>query len=56
MIVERIARIAHRTGVREFGFWLLLAPGQTREEALRLLGEVVAPRVRAALAGRVVTH
>jgi 5,10-methylenetetrahydromethanopterin reductase len=50
MIVERVTQIARQAGVREFGFWLLLAPGQTREEALRLLGEAVSPRLRAGLA------
>jgi alkanesulfonate monooxygenase SsuD/methylene tetrahydromethanopterin reductase-like flavin-dependent oxidoreductase (luciferase family) len=54
-IVERIASIARQTGVREFGFWLLLAPGQTREQALRLLGEAVLPPVRAMLANNPVS-
>ncbi len=49
-VVERVLAIARRTGVKEFGFWMLLAPGQTREEALRLLSSEVAPRVRAGLA------
>jgi 5,10-methylenetetrahydromethanopterin reductase len=49
MIVERVVAIARRTGIREFGFWLLLAPGQSREEAARLLAAEVAPAVRAAL-------
>jgi hypothetical protein len=56
MIVERVTGIARQAGIHEFGFWLLLAPGQTREAALRLLGEAVAPQVRAALAAAAVTH
>jgi 5,10-methylenetetrahydromethanopterin reductase len=50
VVVERVLSIARRTGVREFGFWMLLAPGQTREEALRLLATEVVPHVRAGLA------
>jgi 5,10-methylenetetrahydromethanopterin reductase len=50
MIVERITDIARQTGLREFGFWLLLAPEQTREQALSLLAEKVLPPLRAALA------
>jgi 5,10-methylenetetrahydromethanopterin reductase len=49
MVAERVVAIARKCGVREFGLWLLLAPGQTREEAMRLAGEEVVPRVRAAL-------
>jgi 5,10-methylenetetrahydromethanopterin reductase len=49
MVAERVVTIARETGVTEFGLWALLAPGQTREEAMRLIGEAVAPRVRAAL-------
>jgi alkanesulfonate monooxygenase SsuD/methylene tetrahydromethanopterin reductase-like flavin-dependent oxidoreductase (luciferase family) len=50
MVAERIAAIHRRTGIEDFGLWALLAPGQTREEALRLIGEHVAPRVRALVA------
>jgi 5,10-methylenetetrahydromethanopterin reductase len=50
MVAERVASIARETGVQEFGFWMLLAPGQTREEAMRLISEAVVPRVQAALA------
>ncbi len=46
MIVERLADIARATGIREFGFWLLLAPGQKREDAIELLGKEVLPRLR----------
>ncbi len=50
MIAERVVAIARETGLSEFGFWVLLAPGQTREAAVRLLAGEVLPRVRAALA------
>jgi 5,10-methylenetetrahydromethanopterin reductase len=49
MVAERVVAIARETGVEEFGFWALLAPGQSREEAMRLIGEEVVPRVRQAL-------
>ena len=49
MVAERVVGIARATGVQEFGLWALLAPGQTREEAMRLIGEEVVPRVRKAL-------
>lgn len=49
MVANRVIEINRATGVREFGFWMLLAPGQTREEAVRLLASEVVPRVRAAL-------
>jgi len=49
MVAERVVDIARQTGVTEYGLWALLAPGQTREEAMRLIGEEVVPRVRAAL-------
>jgi alkanesulfonate monooxygenase SsuD/methylene tetrahydromethanopterin reductase-like flavin-dependent oxidoreductase (luciferase family) len=50
MVAERIAAIHRRTGIEDFGLWALLAPGQTREQSLRLIGEEVAPRVRALVA------
>jgi alkanesulfonate monooxygenase SsuD/methylene tetrahydromethanopterin reductase-like flavin-dependent oxidoreductase (luciferase family) len=52
MVAERIVAIARETGVEEFGFWALLAPGQSREGAMRLIGEEVVPRVRQALGDR----
>jgi 5,10-methylenetetrahydromethanopterin reductase len=48
MVAERVAQIALETGIREFGFWVLLAEGQSREEAMRLVAEEVIPRVKAA--------
>jgi 5,10-methylenetetrahydromethanopterin reductase len=50
MVAERIAAIHRRTGIEDFGLWALLAPGQTREQSLRLIGEEVAPRGRALVA------
>jgi hypothetical protein len=48
MVAERVAQIALETGIREFGFWVLLAEGQSREEAMRLVAEEVIPQVQAA--------
>jgi len=50
MVAERVAAIHRATGIEDFGMWALLAPGQTREEAMRLIGEEVAPRVHSLLA------
>jgi 5,10-methylenetetrahydromethanopterin reductase len=50
MVAERVAAIHRQTGIEDFGLWALLAPGQTREESLRLIGNEVAPRVRSLLA------
>ncbi len=49
LVAGRVAAIAQATGISEFGFWLLLAEGQTREEAVRLLAEEVLPRLRTAI-------
>lgn len=46
MVAERVAAIHRQTGIEDFGFWALLAPGQTREESLRLIGEEVVPHVQ----------
>lgn len=48
MVAEQVITIARETGIREFGFWALLAPGQTREESVRLIANAVLPRIRAA--------
>jgi 5,10-methylenetetrahydromethanopterin reductase len=50
MVAERIAAVHRRTGIEDFGMWALLARAQTREEAMRLIGEEIAPRVRSLLA------
>ena len=50
MVVERVLEVARSTGIREFGFWLLMAQGQSREEAVRLLSNQVLPGIRRALA------
>ncbi|MCL4561961.1 MAG: LLM class flavin-dependent oxidoreductase [Chloroflexi bacterium] len=49
MVAERVVAVARLTGIREFGFWLLMAPGQTREEAVQLLAEEVLPLIRSEL-------
>ena len=49
MVAERVVSVARHTGVREFGFWLLMAPGQTREEAVKMLAEEVLPILRSEL-------
>lgn len=43
MVADRVKEIAAATGIQEFGFWMLLAEGQTREEAVRLLAEQLIP-------------
>jgi len=50
-LVERVAAVSERTGLRELGFWLLTAPGQTLSEAIELLAGEVLPGVRERLAG-----
>lgn len=49
MVADQVVSIAEATGITEFGFWMLLAPGQTREESVRLLARDVLPRIRARL-------
>jgi 5,10-methylenetetrahydromethanopterin reductase len=49
MVAARVIDVARETGLKEFGFWLLLAPGQTREEAVQLMATEVLPLIRAAL-------
>ncbi len=49
-VAEQIIDIGKKCGIREFGVWVLCAPDQTREEALRLIAEEVVPRVKKALA------
>jgi alkanesulfonate monooxygenase SsuD/methylene tetrahydromethanopterin reductase-like flavin-dependent oxidoreductase (luciferase family) len=47
MVAGRVAAVAQATGIEEFGFWMLLAEGQSRKEALQLLAAEVLPRLRA---------
>lgn len=49
MVAERVIAVARETGVQEFGFWVLLAAGQTREEAVQLIAAEVLPLIRAAI-------
>ncbi len=48
-VAERVSTIAHETGIREFGFWVLRAPGQSLEEAATLVAREVVPLVRDAV-------
>jgi len=49
MVAESVIVVARASGIREFGFWALLAPGQTREDATQLIADEVLPRIRSAL-------
>lgn len=49
MVSEQVISIARETGLREFGFWLLLAPGQSRSDAVRLLADEVIPLIKKSL-------
>jgi hypothetical protein len=49
MIAEQVIAIAQATGIKEFGFWVLLAQGQTREGAIKLIADEVLPRLRSGL-------
>jgi 5,10-methylenetetrahydromethanopterin reductase len=54
-VAARVSAIATDTGVREFGFWVLRAPGQSLEDAARLVAAEVVPAVREAV-GRVISR
>ncbi|MGE5123690.1 MAG: LLM class flavin-dependent oxidoreductase [Acidobacteriaceae bacterium] len=49
MVAEQVVSVANATGLHDFGFWLLLAPGQTRVEAVKLLAQEVLPLVKKSL-------
>ncbi len=49
MVAEQAVSVANASGLREFGFWLLLAPGQSRSDAVRLLANDVIPLIRKSL-------
>ncbi len=51
MVAQQVVAVANVTGLSEFGFWLLLAPGQTRTQALILLANEVLPLIRKSLEG-----
>jgi len=53
MVADRIVAIARADGIQEFGFWVLCAQGQTREEAMELIAQDVIPRVQLALNDKV---
>jgi 5,10-methylenetetrahydromethanopterin reductase len=48
-VAERVSAIARSTGIREFGFWVLRAPGQSLEAATSLVAHEVVPAVRDAV-------
>lgn len=48
-VAARVSAIARDTGIREFGFWVLRAPGQSLEDAASLVAREVVPAVRAAI-------
>jgi 5,10-methylenetetrahydromethanopterin reductase len=49
MVAEQVVSVANASGLREFGFWLLLAPGQSRSDAVKLLANEVLPLIRKSL-------
>ena len=49
MVAEQVVSVANASGLRDFGFWLLLAPGQSRADAVRLLADKVIPLIRKSL-------
>jgi 5,10-methylenetetrahydromethanopterin reductase len=50
IVADRVIGISQATGIEEYGFWALLAPGQTREESLGLIADEVLPRIRSSIA------
>jgi alkanesulfonate monooxygenase SsuD/methylene tetrahydromethanopterin reductase-like flavin-dependent oxidoreductase (luciferase family) len=48
-VAERVASILSTTDVREIGFWILLAPGQSLQAAVDLVATNVIPRVKSLL-------
>lgn len=49
MVANRIVEIHSATGIEEYGFWAVMAKGQTREESLKLIADEVLPRIRSAI-------
>jgi alkanesulfonate monooxygenase SsuD/methylene tetrahydromethanopterin reductase-like flavin-dependent oxidoreductase (luciferase family) len=49
MVAERVASIISTTPVREIGFWILLAPGQSLDTAVDTVATKVIPRVKSLL-------
>jgi 5,10-methylenetetrahydromethanopterin reductase len=46
MVAERVASIVLNTEVREIGFWILQAPGQSLQTAVDIVATQVIPKVR----------
>lgn len=51
-VADRVVAVACSTAIREFGFWILRAPGQSLEHAVELVANEVVPRVRSAVNAR----
>jgi 5,10-methylenetetrahydromethanopterin reductase len=49
MVADRVVALSRATGISEFGFWLLLAPGQSREQAVDIVASQVLPLIKAEL-------
>jgi len=49
MVADRVIAVSQATGIEEYGFWALLAPGQTREESLVIIADEVLPRIRSSI-------
>jgi len=49
IVAERVASIVSATEVREIGFWILPAPGQSLQTAINTVATMVIPRVRTLL-------
>ena len=49
MVAEQVVLVAKASGLHDFGFWLLLAPGQSRTDAVKLLAQEVLPLIRKSL-------
>ena len=49
MVAERVASIVESTRVREIGFWVLPAHGQSLQTAVETVATKVIPRVRSLL-------
>ncbi len=48
-VAERVASVVTATGVREIGFWILPAPGQSLQTAVEIVATEVIPSVRSRL-------
>lgn len=51
-VADQVLAVANVTGITEFGFWLMPAPGQAVTEGLDLLSTVVLPTIRRSMKPR----